>query len=393
MLVSEKTSILENVMPDERTRLVRLCARLTGDADAAEDLAQETLLEAWRHAHKLHDPEGYAPWLSAIARNVCLRWRQRRGRELGRLAQPGLHHDGDVSELLDAQPDSFDLEVELERNELAQLLDRALALLPPETRTALVERYVEETPLAEVAARMGMTDSGLKARLHRGKLTLSRVLLTHFPAEAAAYGLLKHDADMGQETRIWCACCGRARLLGSFDQAVGELSLGCPRCTPRQSNGYSWSRLPEVFRGVKGYRAALSRQVVWAHDYAQEALKSRAVACVYCGGPAVLHIGPPPDGAPEIQGRRGVHVRCEVCHAPVWLSLTSLALALPEGRRFWRRYPRIHTLPEREIEVDGSAALVESYRDRTGSARLDVVFARDTLDVIRVHGDPVVERA
>ena len=82
MLVSERTSILESALPGEHRRLVRLCARLTGDVEAAEDLAQETLLEAWRQAHKLYDPGGYAPWLSAIARNVCLRWAQRRGPEL-----------------------------------------------------------------------------------------------------------------------------------------------------------------------------------------------------------------------------------------------------------------------------------------------------------------------
>ncbi len=70
----------------ERARLVRLCAYLTGDAQAAEDLAQETLVEAWRHAHKLHDPHGREPWLRAIARNVCLYSGPRNlDRERGRL--------------------------------------------------------------------------------------------------------------------------------------------------------------------------------------------------------------------------------------------------------------------------------------------------------------------
>ena len=68
----------------ERARLVRLCAILSGDGDAAEDLAQETLLEAWRHRHKVTDAHGVDRWLMAIARNVCLRW----GRTCGRLPEP-----------------------------------------------------------------------------------------------------------------------------------------------------------------------------------------------------------------------------------------------------------------------------------------------------------------
>ncbi|HEX9068257.1 MAG TPA: sigma-70 family RNA polymerase sigma factor, partial [Ktedonobacterales bacterium] len=69
-------------LTSERARLVRLCARLTGSSAAAEDLAQETLLEAWRALEKLRDASGISPWLSAIARNVCLRYQRRRGREL-----------------------------------------------------------------------------------------------------------------------------------------------------------------------------------------------------------------------------------------------------------------------------------------------------------------------
>jgi DNA-directed RNA polymerase specialized sigma24 family protein len=41
------------LLAEERTRLVRLCARLTGSSGVAEDLAQETLLEAWRNQQKL----------------------------------------------------------------------------------------------------------------------------------------------------------------------------------------------------------------------------------------------------------------------------------------------------------------------------------------------------
>src|SRR5947208_11138296 len=77
---------IEGVLPSEWPRLVRLCAHFTGDRDAAEDLAQETLIEAWRHQARLYDWQGYSSWLSAIARNLSLRWIRQHGREQARLA-------------------------------------------------------------------------------------------------------------------------------------------------------------------------------------------------------------------------------------------------------------------------------------------------------------------
>ena len=57
----------------ERERLVRICARLSRSVEAAEDLAQETLLEAWKAQDRLRDSSSRAAWLAGIARNVCLR--------------------------------------------------------------------------------------------------------------------------------------------------------------------------------------------------------------------------------------------------------------------------------------------------------------------------------
>jgi hypothetical protein len=71
----------ETTLAGEWSRLVRLCTQLTGSSQAAEDLAQETLYEAWRHRDRVHDPQGQVSWHNAIARNVCLRWRTLRLRE------------------------------------------------------------------------------------------------------------------------------------------------------------------------------------------------------------------------------------------------------------------------------------------------------------------------
>jgi RNA polymerase sigma factor (sigma-70 family) len=137
----------------ERARLVRLCTSLAGSAEAAEDLAQETLVEAWRLRDRVVDRDGLSSWLSAIARNVCLRWCRQRSRDIRHI---GIGPDGDSSDHFDLTADLTDLEMELERDELADLLGRAMTLLPPETRRALIECYVEERSHGEVAARLGL---------------------------------------------------------------------------------------------------------------------------------------------------------------------------------------------------------------------------------------------
>jgi RNA polymerase sigma-70 factor (ECF subfamily) len=56
------------------------CLRLTrGDAGRAEDIAQETLLRAWKHPSVLgREPEGVRAWLFTVARNVAIdSWRAR----------------------------------------------------------------------------------------------------------------------------------------------------------------------------------------------------------------------------------------------------------------------------------------------------------------------------
>jgi len=46
---------LEGKLQTERSRIVGLCVTLTGNIDVAEDLAQETMLEAWRSLEHLQD--------------------------------------------------------------------------------------------------------------------------------------------------------------------------------------------------------------------------------------------------------------------------------------------------------------------------------------------------
>jgi RNA polymerase sigma-70 factor (ECF subfamily) len=362
----------------QRRRLVRLCTAVSGDRDAAEDLAQETLLEAWRNVHKLHDPAGADAWLAAIARNVCRRWARRRGRDVA------------VAEAVEVDaattPIETDLELDLERAELIELLDRALALLPPETRDVLVQRYVHESPHPEMAARLGLSADAVAMRLARGKVVLRRLLESDLRAEAAAHGLATGWDDGWSETRVWCSECGRRKLLTRREPAPGGVAFRCPGCSPDATTVGSEFRLGNPFFSrlvgdLVRPAAIIARASGWSRRYFAGG-RGAAVACTRCGRGVRLGTYLRDHSRPDRPHRRGLFARCDGCGETVSSSVGALALAVPEVRAFRRDHPRTRALPERDVEVGGTAALVVRHEDALGSAGVDVVLARDTLRVL-----------
>jgi len=405
---------LAAALGDERARLTRLCARLTGDADAAEDLAQEALLEAWRAAHRLRDADGLAPWLAAIARNVCLRWARARGRELARRATPlaiGEDADGPVDGASDLDAmrvntfavaaDAGDFTVELERQELATLLDRALGSLPPETRLALVESAVYATPQAEIAARLGLSEGALRVRLSRGRLALRNALTTDLRGEAEALGLRlptggakdESATDGWRATRIWCPFCGRQTLDYRIQATCGAISFRCAgRCLADGTviGGADGSPiLPEDVK-LTSPKVILSRALLSLGAHYSEGIGRGALLCGACGRRSPVHIHHPehpastPFGAPD-DHLRAVYSVCLWCGAPDSASVWHLMLDMPQAQRFWRAHPRMRATPERHVEVNGVPAIITSFESLGERARLDAIVARDTLATLAVY--------
>jgi RNA polymerase sigma factor (sigma-70 family) len=385
------TNELETVLPSERARLVKLCATITGNAGIAEDLAQETLLEAWRHIHELRDPQRRTQWLSGIARNVCLRWARKQGRDLAHLTGARPHEETMLAGLEDELAGDLDLEVELERKELVELLDRALALLPPEMRTILVKRYVEESPIAEVAAQLGINTMAAAMRLQRGKLALRRVLTCEFGQELAPYGIHSSAAEQWEETRLWCPYCGQRRLLGQFLPNNGGLLLRCPACNVGTDGNMVNNHKAALFGYAKTYKPALSRLLVWGEAYYYPNLLTRTAPCLHCGRPTTLRLNPSVDAPAWVQAehgdRRGIYNECKCRDAQNWASLDFLVLCLPQGRRFLREHPRTREFPTYETETDGRSSIVTRFESVTGPARFEVVSALDTFEAIRINGE------
>ncbi len=366
--------------------LVPLCARLTSDLTVAEDLAQETLIVAWQRAHELRDPAARQAWLAGIARRRCLMWARRHQREARHLV--GVH-DGPVAReatalSLDDVGDGVDVELQVERDELAALLDRALAALPPDTGRALIRHYVDGWPQAAVAARLGVSTGAVAVRLHRGKLALRQVLATQLRQEAAGYALPIAGTAPWQDTRLWCPRCGQRRLVGQLRASVGELLLRCAddACASLSQDLVVEGQWGGLLAGLNGYKSALSRIMRWVDHHCLRALPAgHPIPYRHCGHSTSIRPGPPED-TPWRGGLEGFHVRCAVCRHTDWYPLRELCLCTSEGQRFWREYPRIRALPVREVDVAGRPALLTRYQSVDLRAHLDIVVARDTYDIL-----------
>jgi hypothetical protein len=112
------------------------------------------------------------------------------------------------------------------------------------------------------------------------------------------------------------------------------------------------------------------------------------VQCVFCKSGHVLRMGVHPAMQQATGEQHGVHFECDASGTRGSVSLSTLALFVSEGRRFWKDHPRMELWPVREMEVEGRAALLTSFQSVTNQARLDVISARDTLEVLAIHRLP-----
>jgi RNA polymerase sigma-70 factor (ECF subfamily) len=382
---------------EERARLVGLCGKLTGNFEVAEDLAQETLLLAWRGIEGLREPEKRSAWIAGIARNVSLRWLRQQGRDSAhRLLLSSEMQEQSATPLEELVADEFDLEVELERKELINLLDRALALLPVETRAVLVRRYVDESPLAEIATQLGTNASAVAMRLQRGKLALRKVLSSEMREEAMVYEQAANERRW-DSTSLWCTLCGQHRLLGRKQPERGMLYFKCPQCSPGDEV-ISKSETVTAIRGIWSYKPAYTRLSEWSHNYYRTALRNGEMLCKTCKRMVPAQISPAEDIRQLLwlnqdrprwawrPGERMVNVVCSHCNSIDCTTLEGLVLALPEGRAFQRSHSRMHFLPYRYIEFAGRHAIVTRFESVLETASFEVISDYETYEVLRIVG-------
>jgi RNA polymerase sigma-70 factor (ECF subfamily) len=161
------TCLLKQYMP----RLYQLALQLTGQPDEAEDVVQESFIAACREIDRFEGRSRLGSWLHRIVLNTAL-MRLRRRRPTVSLA-PTDDAEAAPVEIADPTPDPG---AQLLSQELLGHIEQAVLALPDTLRAAVVLRDLEGLSTGEAAAALGIGESALKVRLHRGRLALRAAL-------------------------------------------------------------------------------------------------------------------------------------------------------------------------------------------------------------------------
>lgn len=178
---AERDAAIARLVDDYGGRLFSIARKLCGNEDEAEDLVQETFLNAHRSWHTFRGDASPASWLFAIAARACQRMHRKRAGEPAHLFSlddddPPMPISGQLG---DAAPEGG-LDDAIRREAIARV-EHAIASLPIEARLPLVLTEIVGLPARDIAAIMGLSEGAVRVRVHRARLALRHAVDAALP--------------------------------------------------------------------------------------------------------------------------------------------------------------------------------------------------------------------
>ena len=166
-----------------RPWLLGLCFQLVRDRHAAQDAAQEALVQALRGIAQLRHPERFRAWLSRIAVNVCrMHLRRVPSAAAGPLGPAQAGPPGEASQ------------------EAPLGVEEALSRISPVQRRILRLFYAEGLSHAEVGDALALSPAAVKSRLHRARERLRKEMLKMMSPEQKARLNIREEAPWALRT-------------------------------------------------------------------------------------------------------------------------------------------------------------------------------------------------
>jgi RNA polymerase sigma-70 factor (ECF subfamily) len=164
----------EEIVRRYQRRVYGVALRIVRSHAAADDVAQEAFVRAWRSLDRFEIGRPFGPWVCRIAANLAV----------NHVRSPLAREDPLPEDREAAAAPASDPLGSLLDAEAQEVLDRALGSLPAEQRAVFVLRTVEEMSYREIAEALGLSPGTVMSRLFRARERLARSLAPYL-GEAA----------------------------------------------------------------------------------------------------------------------------------------------------------------------------------------------------------------
>ncbi len=162
----------EEIVSGYSRRIFNLAYRFTSNVSAAEDLTQEVFVRIYKSLDQYDAKQGnLANWLMRLARNLIIDdYRKRQRNPQNSMADTVDNHTFHLRAV------GTSAQKEVERRELAGQVQEGIDKLPPDLRTCVILRDIEEMTYKEIVDVLDIPEGTVKSRINRGRIELAKIL-------------------------------------------------------------------------------------------------------------------------------------------------------------------------------------------------------------------------
>ncbi|HEX9163153.1 MAG TPA: RNA polymerase sigma factor [Thermoanaerobaculia bacterium] len=171
-VINGETVLFELLMRRHNQRVYRTVRAILGADEDAEDVMQQTYMNAYTHLASFAGQARFSTWLTSIAVNEALGRRRRSGAAALRLVTTDVEDP-----ILHIRSDAPDPEQQVMSSELRQLMEEEIMSLPEHYRSVIVLRQIEGLSTEETAQCLDTSVDVIKTRLRRARVMLREALL------------------------------------------------------------------------------------------------------------------------------------------------------------------------------------------------------------------------
>ncbi len=162
----------EEIVSEYSRRIFNLAYRFTSNVSAAEDLTQEVFVRIYKSLEQYDPKQGnLSNWLMRLARNLTIDdYRKRQRNPQNSMADTVDNHTFHLRAV------NTSAQRQVERKELAGQVQEGIDKLPPDLRTCVILRDIEEMTYKEIVDVLKIPEGTVKSRINRGRIELAKIL-------------------------------------------------------------------------------------------------------------------------------------------------------------------------------------------------------------------------